>query len=264
MDDFKLAKNVKLVQMKEDYAKEMGFDKNFNKNEGRPFLYIGTINNFPMYVPLLSIQEWDYKQDGRLKPSTNMTEIIRHHKNVGLGKLNLNNAIPIPLSKIKRMDFHDDYYKQNPHKRSRLFAEIRYIKRNLDKITEKFNILYHEKVNENAYSNKQYLKHTHDFDALIEKATELSNTKRLEKLQNSMITKIEEIRFDIETLIINNCETKRENPEVLLNALQNEIDEELNVPFDPIRLNEFIKELKMMLQEEEALEETLINTGRSR
>ena len=248
MGDFKLAKNVKLVQMKEDYAKEMGFDKNFNKNEGRPFLYIGTINNFPMYVPLLSIQERDYKPDGRLKPSTNMTEVIRHHKNEGLGKLNVNNAIPIPLSKIKRMDFHDAYYKQNPHKRSRLFAEIRYIKRNLDKITDKFNILYHEKVNENAYPHKRYLKDTNDFDALIEKSLELTNTKREEKLQNTMISKIEEIRFNLETLIINNCETKRENPEVLLDTLQNEIDEELNVLFNPIRLNEFIKELEINWQ----------------
>ena len=124
--------------------------------------------------------------------------------------------------------------------------------------------MYHEKINEYGYPHKRYLKDTNDFDALIEKSFELTKMKRVEKQQNTMISKIEDIKFELETLIINNCETKRENPEVLLDNIQTEIEEQVNSKFDPIHLNEFIKELELKLQDEEALEETLINKGRSR
>ena len=263
MSDFKLAKKVKIVRMSNEYSIGMEFHEGLNKNESRLFLYLGTVNNMDMYASLLSIKDKDYI-DNKIRKSNYFTEYLSNEKKETLGKINFNGIIPIPKKNIKRVDFNSNYFKKNSAKRSRLFSEIRYIKKNLEKITDKFNVLYHEKINENAYPHKRYLKNTNDFDALIEKSLELTNTKRLEKLQNTMISKIEDIRFDLETLIINNCETKRENPEVLLDNIQTEIEEQVNSKFDPIHLNEFIKELELKLQDEEALEETLINKGRSR
>lgn len=264
MSDFKLAKKVQLVQMKEEYATKMGFDKAFNKNEGRPFLYIGKVNNVDIFAPLYSIKPKDYKPNGKLRISPDNIQKLFNEKNQVLGKLELSYCVPIPKKETIKIDFNSSFFKKNKEKRSRLFSEIRYIKRNLDIITDKFNVLYHEKINENGYPNNKYLKHTNDYDALIEKSLELTNTKRVEKQQNTMISKIEDIRFDLETLIINNCETKRENPQELLDNIQNEIEEQVNSKFDPIRLNEFIKELEIKLQDEEALEEELITKERSR
>ena len=264
MSDFKLAKKVKIVRMSDEYSRGMEFHEGLNKNESRLFLYLGTVNNMDMYAPLLSIKDNKDYIDNKIRKSNYCTEYLSNEKKETLGKIKFNGIIPIPKKNIKRVDFNSNYFKKNSAKRSRLFSEIRYIKKNLEKITDKFNVLYHEKINEYGYPHKRYLKHTNDFDALIEKALELTNTKRLEKQQNTMISKIEDIKFDLETLIINNCETKRENPEVLLDNIQTEIEEQVNSKFDPIRLNEFIKELEIKLQDEEALEETLINKGRSR
>ena len=263
MSDFKLSKNVKIVRMSNEYSREMEFPEGLNKNESRLFLYLGTVNNTDMYAPLLSIKDKDYIGD-KIRNSNNFIEYLLNEKKIVTGKVDLAGAIPIAKKNVKRSNFNSNYYKKNPKKRSRIFSEMRYIKRNLDIITDKFNVLYHEKINEYGYPHKRYLKDTNDFDALIEKSFELTKMKRVEKQQNTMISKIEDIKFELETLIINNCETKRENPEVLLDTLQTEIEEQVNSKFDPIRLNEFIKELEIKLQDEEVLEETLINKGRSR
>ena len=263
MSDFKLTKKVKIVRMSNEYSRGMEFPEGLNKNESRLFLYLGTINNVDMYAPLLSIKEKDYIGN-KIRKSNNSTEYLSNSIKQPTGKINFNGIIPISKKCVKKADFNSNYYKKNSAKRSRIFSEIRYIKKNLEKITDKFNVLYHEKINENAYPHKRYLKDTNDFDALIEKSLELTNMKRVEKLQNTMISKIEDIRFDLETLIIKNCETKRENPQELLDNVRNEIEEQVNSKFAPIRLNEFIKELEIKLQDEEALEEELINKERSR
>ena len=130
--------------MSNEYSRGMEFPKGLNKNESRLFLYLGTVNNIDMYAPMLSIKDKDYINN-KIRKSNYCTEYLSNEKKQPLGKINFNGIVPIPKKYIKIIDFNSSYFKKNLAKRSRIFSEIRYIKRNLEKITNKFNVLYHEK-----------------------------------------------------------------------------------------------------------------------
>lgn len=134
----------------------------------RPYIgFLFKINEHDYFIPLSSPSENDYS-GGSLKCST--TTIIRmiNRKGAFIGKILINNMIPVPTSELEMIDIEccDKKYS------NLLIDEKNWIESNLKKIRRSAEVVYCLKINEKkaAYWEKRrkpgFLNSTVDFELL--------------------------------------------------------------------------------------------------
>ena len=134
--------------------------------------YIGILikkSNFNYFIPLSHPnQKTDYELDGNLKEST-MT-IIRLIKETDfLGKLRINNMIPVPSSELSKINLDLSSSAEKKDYINLMIDQAKVIKTRMSEIISKSNIVYNYKNNEQNFnywkqkSKPNYLNSTVDF-----------------------------------------------------------------------------------------------------
>lgn len=156
-----------------------------NRKYMRPYIgFLVKINNYDYFLPLSSPDKKDYDKNKNVLSST--LTILRMTNSTGnfLGKILLNNMIPVPQTEISFINIRKvnlsnisdpiklaEQRKENQYK-DLLIDESQWINSHLKLISKNANVLYIQKVNENNHAywknNKvpNYLKATVDFRLL--------------------------------------------------------------------------------------------------
>lgn len=145
-------------------------------------------SNFSYFIPLSSADYSDYK-NGNVRHSTLTIKRI-FSKNKFIGKLLLNNMIPVPKSEIEVISLVKTSDKEYNKYIDLLSKEIICIRGMLDEVKKSATILYNEKLNEKNDSfwkskkKGKYLDATLDFSLLEEVCAEWTRLKTIEKIRN--------------------------------------------------------------------------------
>ena len=135
-----------------------------NRKHMRPYIgFIIKLNNQNYFLPLSSSDPKDYDENGKLRSSTQTILRMINKRGGYLGKILLNNMIPVPESEIRKISLEKDPLTGNKEKNSLILAnnkykdllidELNWIKENLLEIRNKAKRLYSAKTNE---SNEKY------------------------------------------------------------------------------------------------------------
>ena len=135
-----------------------------NRKHMRPYIgFIIKLNNQNYFLPLSSSDPKDYDENGKLRSSTQTILRMINKRGGYLGKILLNNMIPVPESEIRKISLEKDPLTGNKEKDSLILAnnkykdllidELNWIKENLLEIRNKAKRLYSAKTNE---SNEKY------------------------------------------------------------------------------------------------------------
>ena len=146
----------------------------------RPYIgFLIKLNDHNYFLPLSSSDPQDYDKGGKLRSSTQTILRMINKKGEYLGKILLNNMIPVPESEIQKISLEKKEFtgkkeqdvlilSENMYK-DLLIDELNWIKGNLLEIKAKSKRLYSAKTNDNNeeyWKNRRkpgYLKATVDF-----------------------------------------------------------------------------------------------------
>ena len=137
--------------------------------------YIGivlSINSFNYYIPLSSPKETDYYDSDKTKIRKSIIPIIRiiEKSSEGTyklyGTLRISNMIPVPITEITPYFIKDE---KDVNYKNLILSEIRFIKKNTEKILKSAKILYKQKENNDDIA---YVKNSLNFKLLEEKCLE--------------------------------------------------------------------------------------------
>lgn len=169
-----------LYEITDDYIKYLQqFDKRVLSNHfvkhNRKYLGLGIeLSGHMYYIPLSSPDSMDFDSNGN--PRRTIIPIYRIYGNNGrlLGKLLLNNMIPVPMSELTKYDITKE---QDFKYKKLILSEIRALSKNgvIDRIIKNAQLLYKQKQ---SGMNIGYLAATVDF-ANLEKEKIKYNTKIL-------------------------------------------------------------------------------------
>ncbi len=144
-----------------------------DRKHNRPYVgFLVFIEPFHYFLPLSSKDPRDYGEDGKLKPSTQTILRMVLQNGTFLGKVLLNNMIPVPLSQIQEISLNKHARFSNQEDSNYgllLIKEARWIDEHKDSIVKKANWVYRYKINEKnqAYWSGRkipgFLKATVDF-----------------------------------------------------------------------------------------------------
>ena len=144
-----------------------------DRKHNRPYVgFLVFIEPFHYFLPLSSKDPRDYGEDGKLKPSTQTILRMVLQNGTFLGKVLLNNMIPVPLSQIQEISLNKHARFSNQEDSNYgllLIKEARWIDEHKDSIIKKANWVYRYKINEKnrAYWSERkipgFLKATVDF-----------------------------------------------------------------------------------------------------
>ena len=149
-----------------------------DRKHNRPYVgFLVFIEPFHYFLPLSSKDPRDYGEDGKLKPSTQTILRMVLQNGTFLGKVLLNNMIPVPLSQIQEISLNKHARFSNQEDSNYgllLIKEARWIDEHKDSIIKKANWVYRYKINEKnrAYWSGRkvpgFLKATVDFKKVEE------------------------------------------------------------------------------------------------
>ena len=149
------------------------FNHENDRKQNRPYVgFLVFIKPFDYFLPLSSKDPRDYGEDGKLKPSTQTILRMVHQNGTFLGKVLLNNMIPVPPSQIQEISLSKYTNLSDPEDNNYgllLIKEARWIDEHKDSIIKKANWVYRYKINEKnrAYWSGRkvpgFLKATVDF-----------------------------------------------------------------------------------------------------
>ncbi len=149
-----------------------------DRKHNRPYVgFLVFIEPFHYFLPLSSKDPRDYGEDGKLKPSTQTILRTVLQNGTFLGKVLLNNMIPVPLSQIQEISLNKHARFSNQEDSNYgllLIKEARWIDEHKDSIIKKANWVYRYKINEKnrAYWSGRkvpgFLKATVDFKKVEE------------------------------------------------------------------------------------------------
>lgn len=204
---------MKLYQIKDDYIRYISdFDKNVLSNHekdrifGRP--YIGIVIKFSKmnyFIPLSSPTNKDYDASGNIRHNTTTIKRIISDNQL-LGKIRINNMVPVPESEIIPIDLNKNNKIQKEINYIHLLNKQRIFLKSIQKeIDRDANAVYRQKLKEKdtAYwkNNKVpgYLDSTVNFLVLEEKCKEWITTKEETKNhflnEKNLILAIQKIRY---------------------------------------------------------------------
>ncbi len=160
-----------------------------NRKHMRPYIgFIIRLNNYDYFLPLSSSDPKDFDERGNLRPSTQTILRMINKRGRYLGKILLNNMLPVPESEITKISLMKKPLTGNRSEDIRIIMENKYkdlmvdelnwIKENLPEIISKSKRLYSAKTNENNeeyWKNRRkpnYLKATVDFKKIEKFVTE--------------------------------------------------------------------------------------------
>lgn len=128
-----------------------------DRKHNRPYVgFLVFIEPFHYFLPLSSKDPRDYEEDGKLKSSTQTILRMVLQNGTFLGKVLLNNMIPVPLSQIQEISLSKHAHFSNQEDSNYgllLIKEARWIDEHKDSIVKKANWVYRYKINE---KNKAY------------------------------------------------------------------------------------------------------------
>lgn len=149
-----------------------------DREHNRPYVgFLVFIEPFHYFLPLSSKDPRDYGEDGKLKPSTQTILRMVLQNGTFLGKVLLNNMIPVPLSQIQEISLNKHARFSNQEDSNYgllLIKEARWIDEHKDSIIKKANWVYRYKINERNqtyWSGRKvpgFLKATVDFKKVEE------------------------------------------------------------------------------------------------
>ena len=149
-----------------------------DRKHNRPYVgFLVFIEPFHYFLPLSSKDPRDYGEDGKLKPSTQTILRMVLQNGTFLGKVLLNNMIPVPLSQIQEISLNKHARFSNQEDSDYgllLIKEAGCIDEDKDSIIKKANWVYRYKINEKnrAYWSGRkvpgFLKATVDFKKVEE------------------------------------------------------------------------------------------------
>ena len=149
-----------------------------DRKHNRPYVgFLVFIEPFHYFLPLSSKDPRDYGEDGKLKPSTQTILRMVLQDGTFLGKVLLNNMIPVPLSQIQEISLNKHARFSNQEDSNYgllLIKEARWIDEHKDSIIKKANWVYRYKINEKKrayWSGRKvpgFLKATVDFKKVEE------------------------------------------------------------------------------------------------
>ena len=123
-----------------------------DRKHNRPYVgFLVFIEPFHYFLPLSSKDPRDYGEDGKLKPSTQTILRMVLQNGTFLGKVLLNNMIPVPLSQIQEISLNKHARFSNQEDSNYgllLIKEARWIDEHKDSIIKKANWVYRYKINE--------------------------------------------------------------------------------------------------------------------
>lgn len=154
-----MEKNLNLYKIEPAYLKYMHrLDYRVSvKYNNRPFVGIITMVNGIRYVlPLTSQTTQERKQNGKKKRAAIITTFVKDSKGVEIANILHNNMFPVKEGTYKALEIDalKDTYESN---------EIRYIRKNKEKIIAKAKKVYENRVNQ---SNSFLIKTCYDFEKL--------------------------------------------------------------------------------------------------
>ncbi len=155
----RMEKNLNLYKIEPAYLKYMHrLDYRVSvKYNNRPFVGIITMVNGIRYVlPLTSQTTQERKQNGKKKRAAIITTFVKDSKGVEIANILHNNMFPVKEGTYKALEIDalKDTYESN---------EIRYIRKNKEKIIAKAKKVYENRVNQ---SNSFLIKTCCDFEKL--------------------------------------------------------------------------------------------------
>lgn len=150
---------------------------NHQKTHNRPYIGLGlSLNNHFYFIPLSSPDNMDFK-NGEPRKST-FTIIRLFDKNKILGKVLINNMIPIPESELIE---YNPQMEQDIFYKNLISKDLRELKKVESKIYKNAKQLYIQKYDE-KFKDKGYIKATVDFKKL-----EIAKAKYAEyKIENKI------------------------------------------------------------------------------
>ncbi len=210
--------NMKLYNISDNYIKYISeFDTNVLSSHeedriyGRP--YIGIVIQYSelnYFIPLSSPANTDYTASGNIKPSTTTIKRIISNQQL-LGKLRINNMIPVPDSEIIPIDFSHQNKTSTDIQYLHLLNKQRIFLNSIqDEIKRDANAVYKQKImekNSSYWKNGKlpgYLDSTVNFLVLEEKCKEWSKNKMAESKEymneKELLLKVQKIRYEKENL----------------------------------------------------------------
>ena len=162
-------RNLRLYTVDKQYIKYLQqFEENVLYGDGEKYQterkYLGVIleiNEFKYFAPLSSPKQSDYfYENGKRFIRRNIIPLIRlvSSKNILLGKVKLNNMIPVPDECLTLYDVENE---PDEKYRSLVQDEIICIRKQKAQIMKNANILYNQKTKQ--YAGINYLNSTVDF-----------------------------------------------------------------------------------------------------
>lgn len=151
---------LKLYKVNPKYLKYLrSIDNRVSFKNSRPFVGVLTMINGVNYVlPLTSQTTEARKLSGKKKRPSVFTTFVKNSSNIGIANILHNNMIPVSLDDISLI-------RVNPTLDSYKISEIRYIRKNCDKIINKATTVYLRRINN---YNDFYVKMCCDFKKLEE------------------------------------------------------------------------------------------------
>jgi len=174
-------KNLSLYTVDNEYVNYLRcFDKNILAADKDTYVterkYLGvvfSINGFNYFAPLSSPKESDYTYiNGRKCVRKSIVPLFRILSSKGhlLGKVKLNNMIPVPDKCLRKYDVNGEPDKKY---RSLVIDEIIYIRENEKRILKNAKILYKQKIGN--YKGINYLNSTVNFKAAERRCNDYIN-----------------------------------------------------------------------------------------
>ncbi|MDD6802203.1 MAG: type III toxin-antitoxin system ToxN/AbiQ family toxin [Mollicutes bacterium] len=144
-----------------------------DRKHNRPYIgFLVFIEPFHYFLPLSSADKRDYDENGKLRPSTQTILRMVRGNGTFMGKILLNNMIPVPLTQVKRIplnQFNDSLSVEERFYQNLLVNESLWIDEHKAYIVNQSNWVYHAKIcefNRAYWSGRKipgFLKATVDF-----------------------------------------------------------------------------------------------------
>lgn len=144
-----------------------------DRKHNRPYIgFLVFIEPFHYFLPPSSADKRDYDENGKLRPSTQTILRMVRGNGTFMGKILLNNMIPVPLTQIKRIpldQFNDSLSVEERFYQNLLVNESLWIDEHKAYIVSQSNWVYHAKIcefNRAYWSGRKipgFLKATVDF-----------------------------------------------------------------------------------------------------
>ena len=176
---------IKLYEIDETYINYLKqYDNkllsNHFKTHNRKYLGVGLkINNNDYFMPLSSPDAKDYDKFGN--PRKTIVPIFRifDHKKNFLGKVLINNMIPVPSSELVPYDIQKE---KDLKYKSLITKQVRVLNKNDKTLIKNAKLLYKQK---NMKFNIKYLKATVDFKVLENAKNKYVNRTKVKNISNN-------------------------------------------------------------------------------